>query len=68
MKVMKPSLSQTTPVKCEECESEYFTEVLTLRKASKLLTGSEQDTIIPIPTMRCADCGHINKDFKLKTV
>ena len=65
---MKPSLSQTTPVKCEECESEYFTEVLALRKASKLLTGSEQDTIIPIPTMRCADCGHINKDFKLKTL
>lgn len=56
----------TTSVKCESCEGETFREVVFLRKASKLLTGQSQDTIIPLPTFQCATCGHINKDFKPK--
>jgi uncharacterized Zn finger protein len=62
----KIDISATTPVKCENCECEYFVEVLMMRKASRLLTGGSKDSIIPIPTMRCADCGHVNDDFKIK--
>lgn len=57
-------IKQTTELVCEECNSKYFTEAYMIRKASKLLTGSAQDTIIPIPVMRCADCGHVNDIFK----
>jgi uncharacterized Zn finger protein len=56
-------IRQTTGIKCESCENETFQEVVYIRKASKLLTGSPQDTIIPIPTFQCSKCGHINKDF-----
>ena len=59
-------IKSTTPVKCEECESEFFVEALMMRKASRLLTGGSKDTIIPIPTMRCADCGNVNEDFKIQ--
>ena len=56
----------TTAVKCEKCENDTFTEAVFLRKASKLLTGASQDSIIPIPTFQCSACGHINKEFTHK--
>ena len=57
-------IKQTTEMVCEECGCKYFNESYLIRKASKLLTGAPQDTIIPIPVMRCADCGHVNDIFK----
>ena len=53
----------TTAVKCEKCESEKFREVLFIRKASKLLTGQANDSMIPIPNFQCDACSHINKEF-----
>jgi hypothetical protein len=69
---MKPKIdiSSTTNIVCEGplCTSEYFVEAYIIKKASKLLTGSTKDKIIPIPIMRCADCGHVNEIFKPKTL
>ena len=64
----KIDINSTTEIKCEECESSYFIEAYIIRKASKLLTGADQDSIIPIPTMRCADCGNVNDIFKPKVI
>ena len=64
--LQKPTVKDTTPIKCEECESETFTQVFYLRKMSKLLTGESQDSILPAPAFQCAKCGHINKEFILK--
>jgi hypothetical protein len=66
----KIDIATTTEVKCEneECESEYFVEAYIIRKASKLLTGAVKDKIIPIPVMRCADCGNVNEIFKPKNI
>ena len=64
LKVNLP-LSQTTPSVCEECGNETFTQVLFLRRASKFLTGAQQDTITPIPTFACAKCNHVNQEFQL---
>jgi hypothetical protein len=36
-----------------------------IKKVSKLLTGSGEDTIVPFPTYRCADCHHVNEEFKI---
>ena len=57
------SLDKTTPIVCEECSNQVFTEGLMLRKASKFLTGTPQDAIVPIPVFRCSKCGHTNSDF-----
>ena len=59
-------IKSTTKVTCEECESEYFVEAIMLRKASRLMTGASQDQVVQIPTLRCADCGNVNEDFKIK--
>lgn len=57
------SLDKTTGVFCDSCQNTTFQEALILRKASKFLTGTEQDAVIPIPTFVCSKCGHVNDDF-----
>ena len=57
------SLDKTLPLVCEKCGSQVFQEGLLLRKASKFLTGTAQDAIVPIPTFVCSKCGHVNNEF-----
>jgi len=61
------SLDKTTPVVCEECGNDTFTQVLFLRKISKFLTGESHDTQQPIPTFACVKCHYVNKDYQLTT-
>lgn len=61
---MNIDFSKTTAIKCQNCGSEYFQEVTMIRRMSKIATGDSQDSIIPIPVMRCADCGHVNDELK----
>lgn len=60
------SLDKTTSIVCDECGNETFTQVLLLRKASKFLTGTAQDALMPIPTFACAKCNHVNEEFQPK--
>jgi uncharacterized Zn finger protein len=59
----KVNLRDSETIKCEKCESIYFREVIFIKKVSKLLTGSSEDTIVPFPIYKCDECGHINKGF-----
>jgi hypothetical protein len=57
------SLDKTTAVTCEKCENEVFAEGTLLRKASRFLTGTTNDALIPIPLFYCTKCGHTNEEF-----
>lgn len=57
------SLDKTTAMACEACGNETFITVTYLRKASKFLTGTPQDALIPIPTFACSKCHHVNSDM-----
>lgn len=65
MNLEKPTvnLRDSETIKCESCGSIYFREVIYIKKVSKILTGSPDDTIVPFPIYKCDDCGHINKGF-----
>ena len=54
---------QTTGIACEECGNETFRPVFFLRKVSRFVSPDGQDHVIPMDSMECAKCGHINKDF-----
>ena len=47
--IIKPriDLKQQETVKCSECQSKYFKEVVMIKKVPKLLTGSHEDSIVP---------------------
>lgn len=57
------SLDKTTPIVCDECSNTIFQEGTLLRKASKILIGSHQDALVPIPVFVCSKCGHVNEEF-----
>ena len=57
------SLDKTTPIVCEKCGNQTFTEAVILREVSKFLTGQAQDGIIPIPVFACTICSHVNAKF-----
>ena len=59
----KVNLRDSETIKCEQCESIYFREVIYIKKVSKLLTGSAEYTIVPFPIYKCDSCGHVNKCF-----
>jgi len=57
------SLDKTTELVCDECGNLAFQEVVLLRKASRFITGTAQDAMIPIPVFACSKCGHVNEEF-----
>jgi uncharacterized Zn finger protein len=57
------TLDKTSSVVCDECGGETFQEVVLLRKASRFVTGTAQDALIPIPAFACVKCGHVNEDL-----
>lgn len=57
------TLSQTASVKCDECANTTFTEAVIIRKASRILTGAQKDSYIPIPVYLCSACGGLNEEF-----
>jgi uncharacterized Zn finger protein len=57
------SLDKTAEIVCDECSHNVFQEGLMLRKASKFLTGTPVDSLIPLPVFACSSCGHVNEEF-----
>ena len=60
---MNITLDKTSSVTCDECKGEVFTDGVMLRKASRFITGTAQDALIPIQVFSCIKCGHVNKEF-----
>jgi uncharacterized Zn finger protein len=60
---MNITLDKTAAVVCDECSGEVFTDGVMLRKASRFITGTAQDAIIPIQVFSCIKCGHVNEEF-----
>jgi uncharacterized Zn finger protein len=58
----KINIRDTETIKCESCQATEFREVFILKKVSKLLTGTSEDTIVPIPMWACTHCGNILKE------
>lgn len=62
------SLEKTSPIVCEGCGNETFTQALYLRRVSALLTGTGQEGVVPIPTFVCIKCHHVNEKFRIQVL
>jgi predicted nucleic acid-binding Zn ribbon protein len=60
------NLSDAPYLECEECGGKVFEERMMIKKISRFMTGGDQDSIVPIPVISCAKCGHVNEMFKPK--
>jgi hypothetical protein len=60
---MNITLDKTTAVECDKCGGQTFKDVVMLRKASRFVTGTAQDALIPIQVFACTSCNHVNDEF-----
>ena len=59
-------LANSPYIECESCSSQVFEEKMLMKRVSKFMTGDSQDTVVPLPVIACAKCGHVNEMFKPK--
>lgn len=64
MEARQPDLSLADDIKCEQCGSLTFQEVLLMKKVSALLSPNGKEGIVPIPTFSCVACGYVNEMFR----
>ena len=50
------SLADTKAIVCE-CGCVYWDDALLLREVSRLLSGANRDSLLPIPIFVCRSCG-----------
>tara|TARA_R110002167_G_scaffold111398_1_gene283099 strand:+ start:223 stop:465 length:243 start_codon:yes stop_codon:yes gene_type:complete len=55
--------SKTSEVICEKCKNDTFTQIYKMRKLSKLLSPTGQETMLPVQVFACVECNHINPMF-----
>ena len=65
---VKVDLSQTSDLTCSNCGSMFFHTVYMFKKISALISPAGKESIIPIETFACLECGNINKEFLPKTM
>jgi hypothetical protein len=56
-------INSTTPIVCEACGNATFRPIFFLRKLSRFLSPDGLDKVIPIDTLACSKCDHVNKEF-----
>jgi hypothetical protein len=65
---VKLDLSQTSDLQCSNCGSRFFHMAYMFKKVSALISPSGKESLIPIETFACLECGNINKEFLPKTM
>lgn len=56
-------LSSTSAIVCDNCGNHTFKPIFFLRKLSRFLTGEDADRILPIDSLCCVECNHVNTEF-----
>ena len=56
-------LTHAKTLECEKCKCKGFKQTLMLKKLSALVSPNGQESIVPVASFCCEQCGHINKEF-----
>jgi hypothetical protein len=56
-------ISQTTDLTCSNCGSHFFHMAYMFKKISALVSPTGKESLLPIETFACLECGNINKEF-----
>jgi len=61
---VRVNLKDAEDVVCEACGSNIFDMVFLMKKLSALLSPDGTEKVIPIQTIACHKCGHVNENFR----
>lgn len=63
LRITPEMIKNATGVSCEECGNITFTEKLTFKKISSLLSPTGRDELVPMPIIMCDKCGKVSELF-----
>jgi len=63
---MKINIDDLTDVGCDECGGFYFRQITLFKRLSPLVSPTGNEQLVPVPSFRCDDCGHVNEQFTPK--
>lgn len=58
------TINDTEEIVCEKCQNNTFISVMYLRRLSPLRSPDGQEHVIPINSLACSACGHVNENMK----
>lgn len=59
----KLDLSTADTVQCASCGGTFFQSVIFFKRISALISPTGQESLVPIDTFSCIECGNINQEF-----
>ena len=62
------NVSDLTDFACAECQGKYFRQITLFKRLSPLVSPTGKEQLIPVPSFRCDDCGHVNEEFAPKLI
>ena len=60
---MRQQLLTSPDAECGQCGHVYFENVFKVKRVSALMSPNGQESVVPVQTLRCLDCGHILNDI-----
>ena len=60
---MKLDPTKLPTVSCENCDSIFWEEVTMFKEVPAVQSTNGQKSMLPIPVVRCAECGHVSEKF-----
>ena len=63
LQITPDMIKNSTGVACEECGNITFTEKLTFKKISAILSPSGKEELVPMPIVACEKCGKVSSIF-----
>ena len=60
---MKLDPTKLDTIRCEECNGIFFEEVTMYKIVPAVQAPNGQKSMLPIPVVRCAECGNVSEQF-----
>ena len=60
---MKLDPTKLPTVTCEQCDSIFWEEVTMFKEVPAVQSPNGQKSMMPIPVVRCAECGEVSPKF-----
>jgi len=60
---MRQQLMSAPDAQCGKCGHTFFENVFKVKKISALMSPNGQESIVPVQTLRCLECGNILNDI-----
>tara|TARA_Y100000310_G_C20621710_1_gene783687 strand:+ start:539 stop:787 length:249 start_codon:yes stop_codon:yes gene_type:complete len=57
-------LTHATDIVCDGCQNTVFQLGCFIKRLSEVVSPTGKEMIVPVQTLQCTSCGHINEEFR----